>query len=222
MIRTVKAKKAGELSMQLTMDSALYQWASRLFTHRWPLIPSEHRYHLTLCHGKRFMWFRVAKVGTRTIFRLLTEAGVTLDAEHAMSCHYPVNRYRDYFKFAFVRNPWDRLVSCWHSKVVEENYFKFSEEKLLKTQNFADFVDYVAALDASRLDNHLRPQSALIDLNNIDYLGRFENLGLNLQTIPQENASQNRRDYREYYDEELKQKVARIYQKDLRIFGYMF
>jgi hypothetical protein len=116
---------------------------------------------------------------------------------------------------------------------VEENYFKFSEEKLLKMQNFADFVDYVAALDANRLDNHLRPQSALIDLNNIDYLGRFENfaedlaevtqiLGLNLQTIPQENASQNRRDYREYYDEELKQKVARIYQKDLRIFGYMF
>jgi hypothetical protein len=100
-------------------------------------------------------------------------------------------------------------------------------------QNFADFVDYVAALDANRLDNHLRPQSALIDLNNIDYLGRFENfaadltevtqiLGLNCQTIPQENASQNRRDYREYYDEELKQIAARIYQKDLRMFGYTF
>ncbi len=233
MIKTVKAKAAGDLSKKLTWSSALYQRTGKLLTRVVPFIPSEHRYHLTLSHEKRFIWFRVAKVGTRTIFRLLTEAGVMLDAEHPMSCHYPVNLYRGYVKFAFVRNPWDRLVSCWHSKVVEQNYFHFSAEAWAEMQTFSHFVDYVVARDSKRLDNHLQPQCELIDLNNVDYLGRYENfaadltevmqlLGVEHQTIPQENASSKRRNYRSYYDEELQQKVAAIYQKDLRIFGYTF
>ena len=31
------------------------------------------------------------------------------------------DQYREYFKFAFIRNPWDRLVSCYSQKLSNAN-----------------------------------------------------------------------------------------------------
>lgn len=234
MIRTVARQGAERRSVKLTRPSKIYQQASRLLQNGMPLLPSERPYNITLCHAKRFLWFRVAKVATRTIFQLFDDAAVKLDADHAVACYYPVKLYRDYFKFAFVRNPWDRLVSAWHNKVGEQNYFNFEQETYKNVQNFAYFVDYlVAQWDRLKRDVHLCPQSNLIDLNQIDYIGRFEQLeadlgdvmqrlGLDQITIPHVNASQHRRDYHTYYDEALQQKVAHLYQKDIRLFSYKF
>jgi hypothetical protein len=230
MIRTIKKKK-GALSSELTKPSAMYQWASRRLLRYFRYFPSDEQYNITICHEKKFIWFRVAKVGTRTIFNVFDKANITLDAEHPFLCHYPANLYRDYFKFAFVRNPWDRLVSCWHNKVIDDNYFKFSNDVRIKMQNFANFVDYVTELDINKCDLHLRLQSKLIDLNNVDYIGRFENfssdlseviqtLGLGKIEIEKKNTSSTKRDYRDYYDKNLRQKVAKLYSKDIRIFSY--
>jgi len=199
-----------------------------------PLLPSERQYHMSICHAKKFIWFRVAKVGSRSILRLFKDANVALDAEHPMSCHYPVHLYRNYFKFAFVRNPWDRLVSCWHNKVVDHNYFNFPDETWVKMQDFRIFVDYIIANpEIIQFDDHVCLQSNLIDLNQIDYLGRFERferdlteiveiLGLEQRPIARENASTYREEYRAYYDDDLRKKVARLYQKDISIFSYQF
>ena len=56
------------------------------------------------------MWFRVPKVCTRTILYGFLDSGLRLDAEHPYSVHYHVGEFAGFFKFAFVRNPWDRLV----------------------------------------------------------------------------------------------------------------
>jgi hypothetical protein len=228
MLKTLETK-----STQLTMPSAMYQKVSSILINSFPYIPSDHRYNITICHEKKFIWFRVAKVGTKTTFRIFKKANLTLDAEHAMLCHYPVNLYRNYFKFAFVRNPWDRLVSCWHDKVVKKNAFNFSDEILLKMQDFNCFVDYVSDLDINKCNHHIRLQSQLIDLNNIDYIGRFENFESDLSevmqilklgeiTIEKRNASINTSHYKDYYDESLIQKVTKIYYKDIKMFSYDF
>lgn len=234
MLRTIKRNDQEAKSTKLTRASVLYQQASRLLLRAVPFFPSKQKYNLTICHAKKFMWFRVAKVATRTIFQIFDDAHIPLDAEHAMQCHYPVQRYHDYFKFAFVRNPWDRLVACWHNKVVEQNHFHFSAETWVNMQNFPGFVDYIMAnRSIIQRDAHLRPQSALIDLNELDYLGRFEHLaahlteisqilGLGNITIPHKNASKRDRDYRIYYDDASCRKVAEIYQKDIRMFSYQF
>ena len=221
-----------DLPRDLDMPSLVYNMLSKLM-HRVPLAPSSRRYNLTLCHEKRFLWFRVAKTGTRTILHLLKKNGIHLDAEHPMNVHYPINLYRDYFKFAFVRNPWDRLVSCWHNKIVDTNWWGLPETDLTRLRDFGNFVDFVSKMDLEACDVHLRLQCSVIDLNRIDYLGRFENfetdlhnmfkkLKLSIAKITKRNASMNRSDYRDYYDDTLVEKVRHIYRKDIQIFHYHF
>ncbi len=231
MIKTVKRKNG--LSAKLTVQSLAYQKISKLLIRSIPYIPSNERYNITICHEKKFVWFRVAKVGTRTIFNVFEQAKINLDVEHAMSCHYPTNLYKRYFKFAFVRNPWDRLVSCWRNKVVDSNYYNFSNDRLLEMQTFKSFVDFVENENIENCDHHIRLQSKLIDLNSVDFIGRCENfnedfskvtevIGIELMKIDCKNVSQNRSDYRHYYNESLKDKVAKIYRKDINVFQYDF
>ena len=156
----------------------LYQNLQRL-----PFLPSSRPYNLTVCHEKSFLWFRVAKVGTRTIFKHFERNHLKLDAEHPMSIYYPVKAYENYTKFAFVRNPWDRLVSCWHDKVLGMNYFRFSNIKHTQMQHFANFVAWVGRLNIETCDPHLRLQCRLIDLNHIDFIGRLEHFSTDLATI---------------------------------------
>jgi hypothetical protein len=154
--------------------------------------------------------------------------------ERAGRIHYPVKLYADYFKFAFVRNPWGRLISCWQNKVIDSNVeFDFDASELKRMQNFEAFVDFVANLDIDKCNSHLRSQTALIDLNNIDYLGRmetfgddvnyiFRKLGLHEKEVVPKNVTSNRKPYQDYYSQDLAAKVAQIYRKDIQIFGYRF
>ena len=232
---TQKNKKEGQqvnqyvkFSRELTKASLRYQnIASRIAETAF--YPSDIRYNLTISDEKNFIWFRVGKVGTRTILDLFMQANIELTAEHPYRIYYPVNRYSTYFKFAFVRNPWDRFVSCWRDKVIRRNKFEFSDTE----QNLESFIDYVTKnVDLEYGNHHLRLQSRLIDLNHIDYLGRFETFETDLKevmnlldieaTIKKKNASNRKIDYREYYTERTKNKVAELYEKDIRIFNYEF
>lgn len=230
MIKTTNETKR---SIILTRSSRVYQIASKILIRSIPYIPSNTPYNITICHEKNFLWFRVAKVGTRTIFNVFDQAKLKLDADHPMNCYYPPNLYRGYFKFAFVRNPWDRLVSCWINKVVNTNLFNFSDSQLLEMRTFRNFVKFVESQNIEDCDPHLRLQQKFIDLNNVDFVGRFENfeedlsktikfIGIESVTIPHKNASAKRLHYREYYEGDLTERVAEIYRKDINIFHYDF
>lgn len=41
-------------------------------------LPSFERYGITVCHVKKFIWYRVAKVGTRTIYDVFDKADLEL------------------------------------------------------------------------------------------------------------------------------------------------
>ena len=181
MIKTVKVKSGR--SKELTLPSRAYQKISRALVNSIPYLPSNERYNITISNEKKFVWFRVGKVGSRTIFNIFKQANVYLDADNTLLCHYPVDKYTDYYKFAFIRNPWDRLVSCWQNKVIDSNYFNYSEGKLSKMQSFDEFVSFVADEDIENCDNHFILQSKIIDLNNIDFLGRFENFEKDLLAV---------------------------------------
>ena len=93
----------------------------------------------------------------------------------------------DFFKFTFVRNPWDRLLS------------EYSMSNQLDINNFKQFVTRTARIVQHRLkikggNCHLRPQIEFIS-DDLDFVGRFENyvedvknvlrrLGVDVQRIP--------------------------------------
>ena len=216
-----------------TVSGRIYQWAAKRATAGLTFLPSHKRYNLTISDEKQFVWFRVAKVGTRSIFRAFEAAGVPLSVDNAIFAHYPVASYAGYFKFAFVRNPWERFVSAWHDKIIDRNHFGLSPERHAELKAFPRFVEFAGSLDLKRCDVHLRLQSELIDLNTIDFLGRMETFGGDLQTVfkklsipapsvPKENSSSRSGDYRSHYTDELAARVAELYRKDIAIFNYVF
>lgn len=191
------------------------------------------RYSISVCHEKKVVWYRVAKVGTRTIYDVFEKAGVEVHDEQVKFYSNTANLYPDYFKFAFVRNPWDRLVSCWKDKVVQYNYFRLSDNDRSQMKHFDYFVDCLADADLDHGDPHIRAQSKLVDINHLDFIGQFEQFSTDLRKIIHElelgeinirklNASDNRKNYRKYYNDALRQKVAELYRQDIEAFSYDF
>jgi chondroitin 4-sulfotransferase 11 len=153
--------------------------------------------------------------------------------------------WRTYFKFSFVRNPWDRLVSWWSmidAKRAEsdtgQRLNNFGDYILRTARTFEEFLllatDEVADTDGEK--SILRNQiDYLVDARDalmVDYVGRFEALADDFQTIsqrvfgapvalPHVNASAHA-PYQRYYTDELAALVARRFARDIERFGYTF
>lgn len=167
------------------------------------------------------------------MFSALEKAEVELTSESLFSCFYFPQEYKDYFKFAFVRNPWDRFVSGWLNKVVERNSFQLDTQTHEHLQNFENFVSYCAEFDLESWNSHFRHQCKLVDSNELDFIGRHENfdedlreifnlLGISLRKVSAENATLGRRHYSSYYTEKARSMIGTMYRKDIQLFGYTF
>lgn len=167
--------------------------------------------------------------------------GVLLNTGHA-SCGDMLHCglwFSDYFKFTFVRNPWDRLVSAF----VFLNAGGVNQEDELLRQRFlakydGDFdsfvVDFVNPENMAKV-MHFRPQHTFIcDASSpaVDFVGRFEQLeedfaivceriGIPTGDLPHLVQSRHGH-YTEYYTPKTRDAVARVYARDIDIFGYDF
>lgn len=187
-------------------------------------------------HQYKFIFIHISKTGGTSIEHALNP-NVPLDKPSISDAtgntrfigkHWSAKRYKrehsdeykNYFTFAFVRNPWDRMLS---------NY------KFLKLIDWIDcsFDEWITnptwGFDAYSYEGMICDNSGLII---VDYIGKFETLqqdfnivcdkiGISQQQLPHTNKTKHKH-YTEYYDDETREIVAEKYKKDIEYFGYEF
>ncbi len=138
----------------------------------------------------------------------------------------PADVFEGLFKFAFVRNPWDLLVSYWH--FIRRTPVHKRHRRVMALPSFAHYVDYeIRRRSFSQVGLLCDRDGRLL----VDFVGRYESLETDFAFIcrrigvaaalPRFNAGV-RGDYREHYTPALVDRVAEAYADDIERFGYTF
>lgn len=204
-----------------------------------PFLPGHDR--------QRTIFIHVPKAAGTSVKKLIFAEPMSGPEAHA-----PIARFRiadpartaAYFKFCFVRNPYDRLLSA-HTYLTGAPGRTPADIDYARTHlaELADFESFVLSLDSRRgrwlafTKPHFRPQSDFVCLpgqagHAMDFVGRFETLEEDMQQIlarlrrsatalPHQRPSQ-RGHYREAYSARMRRIVERAYARDLALFGYDF
>lgn len=173
------------------------------------------------------IWFRTYKVASRTIDNHLKEGAKDGQYIYGSAMPYRRSSFKNFFKFAFIRNPETRFVSAWKDKVLKQNYFMFNEKEHEKMKDLNNFLSWVETQDVTNCDEHLKSLQALIDINNIDFIGRFENfnedfdylsqrLKLKVETPEHLNKGIAKSDFE--LSPEQRKRIYNIYRRDFEIF----
>ena len=128
---------------------------------------------------KKVIYYHIAKTGGSSIFKLLEKNGLNDGILSNKSLNYDkkveyfleiVNEWDQYYKFTFVRNKYDQLISQYnydHQLLKDISFKIFIKEHLSKKSKYSPIHDYYW------LDQYFL---TTIDNKNIfDFVGKFEN-----------------------------------------------
>ncbi|MYH16775.1 MAG: sulfotransferase family protein [Gammaproteobacteria bacterium] len=217
---------------------------------------AEHAAPVIISHAHRFIFFAVPKTGTQAVRQALSvHLGPDDWQQHALygQARLPIpalaakghghlsvrevapridrDTWDSYFKFGFVRNPFERFVSAY--------LFLFRNSPAAKERGPTQITEGMkAALNHPKFRRRvlITPQTELLtDADGrlaLDHLGRHERLqadfdeiaqrlGLPPTPLPVRNATEHAH-YSHYYDDELKEMVGALYDQDLSRFRYRF
>lgn len=139
-----------------------------------------------------------------------------------------------YFKFSFVRNPWDLIVSHYSFFLQRQGQKPALKDFVDNIQAYNQRMEYVdpyfqESYEGFQLKHLSAPTFGSIEL---DFLGRFENLQedfdvvcdkikLSRRELPHVNKSDHK-PYWECYDIETREVVRERYSADIEYFDYHF
>jgi hypothetical protein len=137
----------------------------------------------------------------------------------------PKHIFNSYFKFGFVRNPWDWQVSIYHFTQQNPEHF---QHELVKKMSFEDYIQW-------RVEEALCTQKAfLYDAQGnllVDFVGKIENINQDYQHICDKIGVKNElkhvnksihKDYRKMYTDRTFELINAAYAEEIELFGYDF
>ena len=170
---------------------------------------------MLVSHGRKLVFVHIQKTGGDTVSRLMGESIPDIfcfKAKHesAVKAAAELKCWNEYFKFAFVRNPWDRLVSWysmirdaetirWHQILTNQrrrSHFRQTRENKLwryvldNSSTFEEFI--INCTDEIEVDEGVHYSFAynqldyIADSNDdllVDFIGRFESFGSDLYKV---------------------------------------
>jgi hypothetical protein len=175
---------------------------------------------------------------------MLKSGGIKYKNKHSFITELE-NEYKNYFKFSFVRNPWDRLVSWYNMFLNLKVSNDFSKYVLNNSKNFSEFLNlteiivekighdnpngeyYPKSISFNQLDYLTNKEGNI----NVDFIGRYENINddyrnistkLNISLDLECRNKFNHDHYRTYYSDSDAEKVYHMYKRDIDYFGYEF
>lgn len=192
-----------------------------------------------IINNKKILFIHVPKTGGSTIRFILKKKYPSAKIISDQWKHSSINDYikegyniDDYFKFAFVRNPWDRLLSNYFFRI------QLLQSEVTASVRFRDWViNSKTRKGHSFLDTGemYKTQLSYMTLNKtqkVDFIGRYENLQqdwnficdqlqIKKQKLPHKNKSSHS-SYMNYYSEDTVNIVGEYFKEDVENFGYKF
>lgn len=142
-------------------------------------------------------------------------------------------KFRRYFKFSFVRNPWDRLVSYYH--FICKRYHVRGGPRISTDEEIAhNSFEYFLYHKKQHNFLHISQYEQLLDTDGnmaMDFVGRFENFGEDVKKVYSflgvdlpvyHFVRSGHRPYREYYTYVTRDYVASMCAEDIERFEYSF
>lgn len=176
-----------------------------------------------VCEKRKIMYFDTPKCASTTI------RNAFFNKSNVQSLIDPKDKTENYFKFTFVRNPWDRIVSNW--KMFTTHPFRIKQLKSMTNKNISKFEDFLR-FSIKKKNHHWQPQVLFIP-EKMDFIGKLENFNVDFSRLYSKlnnksannvtkNNSTERKPYWKYYNSSTAELVSKIYAEDIERFGYKF
>ena len=142
------------------------------------------------------------------------------------------NFFSNAFKFASVRNPWERAVSLFYRKEGVRNQQSLSFDSFIENHFFASDTCVHPTLHKNQFDWISDENEKIL----LDYIFKLENFSkavrdinertnglIRLQdTVANKNRSSRSSEYRDLYSDKTKKMIAQRFEKDIDSFQFTF
>lgn len=207
-------------------------------------------YIISISDKYKFIYFETPKVACSTIKTTLFKAEGKEIKDIHLKKNYPLISplkakqnmsfyFDNYFSFAFVRNPYSRILSCYLDKIIgDQKERNIRLPKLgFKSTDVISFEEFLLAVKSHLTEDiHWMPQTILLSSKkiNLSFIGKIENFEEDFSFVLSSlNIETNIKNYRphsvsadtklkEYLNEKTISLIKEIYYDDFVNYGYSF